>query len=303
MSRSLLLVSAFILISSAAFAGSSKAWNAAKKVHADAPIIAGIDVASAKSSESFKKFFPLLLQKKPEAKEVLDRLQKDCSFDPFVAVNSVVAVIDDKGGGNKGAFFIALTGWDPKKLGACAQKIATSEKKDIKIGAVTKGIQEIEMVGKDEKVYLGWIGNNVLVFATEPTDRAFVESMMAGKGAGESSKLARKLDTSATVWMSVIKEQPIQKSIVMKALYGTIKLVKANVAADVRIVTGDKQQATDLVTAFNTQLPQMQPNLPAPAQTLVKSLKLKATGAEVQATAGAPEKDVLELMTMLSALL
>ncbi len=303
MSRSLLLVAALVVAPSLAVAGSSKAWNAAKKVHVDAPIIAGIDIGSAKSSESFKKFFPLLLQKKPEAKDALARLQKECSFDPFVAVNSVVAVIDNTSGDNKGAFYIALNGWDAAKLGACAQKIAKSENKELKLGAIKKGIQELEMVGKADKAYLGWIGKDVLVFATDPTDRAFVESMLAGKGAGQASRLARKLDTAATVWMSVIQAQSIQKGIDMKAVFGTVKVAKGNFAADVRVVVGDKQQAADLVTAFNTELPKVQGTLPEAAQTLAKSMKIKATGPEVQATANAPEKQVLELLTMLSAFL
>ena len=303
MSRSLLLVAALVLTPSLATAGASKAWNAAKKVHPDAPILAGIDVASAKSSESFKKFYPLMLQKKPEAKDVLDRLQKQCNFDPFVAINSIVAVVDDKSGDNKGAFYIALNGWDAKKLGECGQKIAKTENKTLKVGPVTKGIQELTMEGSNDKIYLGWIGKDVLVFATSPDDRKFVESMMKGKGTGEASKLAKKLDTSATVWMSVIKAQQIQPGIDMTALYGTVKLSGGNMAADVRVVTGDKDQATKLVDAFNKDLPKVQGSLPPAAQTLVKSLKMSAAGAEVQATAGAPEKDVLDLITMLLAVM
>jgi hypothetical protein len=302
MSRSLLLVAALLVVPSIATAGSSKAWNAAKKVHPDAPIIAGIDVKSAKDSEMFKKFFPILLEKKKDAKDVLDRLQKECAFDPFTAVNSVVAVIDDNAGGNKGAFYIALNaGWNAKTVGECAQKIAKTEKKELKVGAVKKNLQEMEMVGKSERIYLGWLGKDVLVIATEPTDKTFAEAMITGKGKGEAAKLAKKLDTGATVWMAVIKEQSIQKGIDMKALYGTVKLAKANLAADARIVTGGKDQAESLVTAFNTEIPKMAGSLPAAAQLMVKNMKMKAAGAEVQASTNAPEKDVMDLLQMLMA--
>lgn len=296
MSRRLLLVTALVLAPSLAAAGPSKAWTAARDVHADAPVIAGIDVKSAKDSEAFKKFFPMLLKKKPEAKEVLDRLAKECSFDPFIAVNSIVAVVDDAN--DKGAFFIALDGWDAAKLGACGAKIATTEKKELKVGPVTKGIQKLEMVGKGDSIYLGWIGKDVVMIATNPTDRSFVEAMMGGKGAGEAGKLAKKIDTGATLWMSVIKSESIQKGIDMKALYGTIKIAKGNVAAGARIVTADKQQAADLVTAFNREMPNVQGSLPPAAQALAKSLKVKASGAEVQATASAPEADVLALLSL-----
>lgn len=307
MSRSLLLVAALLVVPSIATAGSSKAWNAAKKVHPDAPIIAGIDVKSAKDSEMFKKFFPILLEKKKDAKEVLDRLQKECAFDPFTAVNSVVAVMHDKadgGGESKGAFYIALNaGWNAKTVGECAQKIAKTEKKEIKVGPVKKNLQELEMVGKTDRMYLGWLGKDVLVISTDPTDKTFAEAMITGKGKGEAGKLAKKLDTAATVWMAVIKEQSIQKGIDMKALYGTVKLAKGNFAADARIVTGDKDQATNLVTAFNTEIPKMAGSLPAAAQLMVKNMKMKAAGAEVQASTNAPEKDVMDLLQMLMALM
>ncbi len=301
MSRSLLLVAAFVLTPSLATAGASKAWTAAKKVHPDAPIIAGIDVASAKSSESFKKFFPILLAKKADAKDVLDRLQKECNFDPFVAINSIVAVVDNKDNDNKGAFYVALNGWDAKKLGECGKKVAKSDNKELKVGPVVKGIQEFSMAGSDDKFYLGWLGKDVLVFATNPDDRKFVESMMKGKGTGQASKLAKKLDTTATIWMSVIQSQNIQPGIDMTALYGTVILAGGNMNADVRVVTGSKEQATQLVDAINRDLPKAQGMLPPAAKALVKSLKMTALGAEVQATTGAPEKDVLDLITMLQA--
>jgi hypothetical protein len=297
--RSLALVAALAFIPSIASAGASKAWTAAKKVHPDTPIIAGLDVASAQASESFKKFFPMLVAKKPEVKEVLDKLQSTCQFDPFTAINSIVAVIDDAAD-NKGAFYIALNkGWNTAKIGDCAQKLAKGEGKEIKAGAVKKGIQEMTMVGKDEKIYLGWIGKDVLVIATEPTDKAFVQSMLSSKPKGEADKLASKLDTSSTVWMAIIKDQSIQPGIDMKSMYGTVKIANANVASDVRIVTADDKQATNLVTTLNQQLPQVQKGMPPAIQNMMKTLKVVAAGKEVQATASAAEKDLLSLMPLL----
>jgi hypothetical protein len=304
MSRRLLaLTLCLVVVPSVAAAAPSRAWTAAKKVHAEAPIIAGVDVASAKASESFKKFWPMLLDKKPEVKEVLDKLQTTCSFDPFTAVQSAVAVVDD-GANNKGAFYIALKGWDATKLAGCMKKVATGEKKELTVGAIKKGIQELEMKGRDEKLYLGWIGKDVLVVATDPTDKSLVEKMVGGKGTGQANKLANKLDTGATVWMVVLKQQPIQGSIEMKALYGTAKIAKGNVAGDMRIITGDAKQATDLVTMVNSQLPAAQSGgmLPPGAAAIVKSLKIKSAGAEVQATASAPEADLLSLLSLVMAM-
>jgi hypothetical protein len=299
MSRSSLALTAALFVAwvpSVAVAAPSKAWTAAKKAHVDAPIIAGLDVASAKSSQSFTQFYPLLLASKSDVKEVLDKLQDQCKFDPFVAVNSVVAVIDNEND-NKGAFYIALKGWDATKLGTCAKKLAKSEGKEIVVGPVKKGIQQYEMKGKDEKLYLGWVGKDVLVVATDPKDKSLVEQAIGGKGKGQANQLASKLDTSSTMWMVVIKSQSVQPGIDMKALYGTVKVANGNVDSNIRVLTGDATQATQLVTTFNKELPNLGKSLPPAAASLVKTLKLTSTGAEVQASASAPEKDLLALVT------
>lgn len=304
MSRRLLLVAALVVAPSVAFAGPSRAWTAARKVHQNAPIIAGIDVASAKSSEAFKTFFPVLLKQQPKAQTVLDDLKKHCDFDPFVAINSVVAVIDDSGGGNAGAFYIALNkGWDVTTVGECAQKMAKSIKGEVKMGAIKKGVQEIEFVGGTDKAYLGWIGKDVLVFSSDPGNKTFVEKMVSGKGGGAAAKLAAKLDTSATVWMAVIKEQSLPENMKMKAMAGTVKIAGGNVAMDLKMGMGDKKQAATFVTMANKELPALTPNLPPAAQTLIKTLKLKSAGADVQATATGTEQDVISLVQMALAFL
>lgn len=298
MSRHLLAVAAVVaLLPAAAFAAPSKAWNAAKSVHPEMPIIAGVDVASAKSSETFKKFYPLLIQQKPEVQEVLDKLKTTCKFDPFTAINSAVAVVDDSAN-NTGAFYIALTGWNAVKLADCAKKVAKADKKQLTVGPIKKGIQELTMKGEDKKMYLGWIGKDVLVVATDPSDRALVEKVLTSKGGGVTGGMAAKIDTSATVWMAVVKEQAIQPGITMKGLYGTVKVAQGNVAGDLHVVTGDEKQATSLVTAFNKEMPTVQKGLPPAAQALVKSLKMTSAGAEVNATASAPEKDLLGLLAL-----
>jgi hypothetical protein len=299
MMRSILAVAAVVaLVPSSALAAPSRAWTAAKKAHADAPIIAGLDVASAKASESFKKLYPKLLKEKPEVKDVLDRLSATCSFDPFTAVHSVVAVIDDSRD-DRGAVYLALTGgWDAAKLGDCGKKIAASENRELTVGPIKNGIQELVMTGERDKVYLGWIGKQVLVVATDPMDRSLVQKMLTGKGAGRANKLANKLDTGATAWMVGMKAQPLENGIEMKALYGTANVNSGTVAGDMRVVTGDATQAANLVTMINTELPKVQPMLPPGAKAMVASLKLSATGAEVQGTASAPEKDLLSLLQL-----
>ncbi len=298
MARTSLALVVALAVPSVAIAAPSRAWTAAKKAHIDAPIIAGIDVASAKSSDSFKQFYPLMLASKPEVKDVLDMLADGCKFDPFVAVHSVVAVVDDADD-RKGAFYIALKGWDAKKLGACAKKLAKSKSKELTVGAVKKGIQQLEIKGKDEKLFVGWIGKDVLVITSEPGEKALLEKALGSKGTGEANRLAGKLDTGSTMWAVVIKSQNMQPGIDMKALYGTVKLASGNVDSDVRLVTADAKQATQLVTTVNKELPTLGKSLPPSAASMLKTLKLSNSGAEVHATASAPEKDVLGLVGML----
>lgn len=301
MLRSLFAVVVVVTVAVPSIASSapSRAWTAARKAHADAPIIAGMDVASAKSSESFKKFYPLLLAKKPDVKDVLDSLQTHCSFDPFTAIRSVVAVVDDTNN-DRGAFYLALArGWNAAKLGACVKKVGKAEKqKDIVVGPVKKGIQQFSVKGGGDTLYVGWIGRDVLVVATDPSDKALLQSMLGGNKGGEANRLANKLDTGATLWMVVIKSQPIQANVEMKAFSATIKVARGNMDADMRVVTGDTAQATELVTMFNRELPNVQSSLPPAAKALVKTLELTSAGAEVKATASAPEADVLALLGM-----
>jgi hypothetical protein len=147
-------------------------------------------------------------------------------------------------------------------------------------------------------MYLGWIGKNVLVVATDPGDRALVEKAITSKGGGATGAMAAKIDTSATVWMAVIKEQQIQSGITMKGLYGTIKVAAGIIAGDLHVVTGDDKQAKTLVDAFNKEMPNVQKSLPPAAQALVTSMKMSSAGAEVNATASSPEKDLLGLLSL-----
>jgi hypothetical protein len=297
MSRSLLLVAAVLVVPSLASAGTSKAWTAAKKNHVDAPIIMGFDVASAKASDSFKQIFPKLIAKKPEVQDVLAKLQTTCSFDPFKAISSVVAVVDDAN--DPCAFYIALTGgWNTKKLAECGKKIAKAEGKTLISKTTKKNIQELSLSGKDDHLYLGTIGKDVVVMTTKPTDSAFLETVMASKGGTDADKLVAKLDTGSTVWMAVIKSKEIQPGVQMKAVFGTIHIANSNVNVDVHAQLSDAATATKLVDDANKQMPAQAAKMPPMIQNIVKTVKLTADGADVHATASATEKDVLALLQM-----
>lgn len=302
MSRSLLLVGALLAIPSLASAGSSsRAWTAAKKVHLDAPVIMGIDVASAKSSEAFKTLFPKLLAKKPEAKDVLDKLQATCNFDPFTAISSVVAVVDDDN--DKGAFYIALTGgWNATKLTDCGKKVAKGEGKTLTVKQSKKNVIELTLSDDPDKVYIGTIGKDVIVVSTTPNESTLLESAMTSKGTGETGKLAAKIDTSSTVWMAVTKTKELQPGVQMTAVYGTVHIASGTVNVDARAVLSDPAQATKLVDQANKDLPAETKSMPPFVQNIVKTLKLTANGPEIQATANAPEKDVLTLISLTGVL-
>jgi len=297
MSRSLLLLAALVAAPSLASAGTSKAWTAAKKNHVDAPIIMGIDVASAKASDSFKEMFPKLVAKKPEVKDVLAKLQTTCSFDPFTAISSVVAVVDDAN--DQGAFYIALTGgWNAAKLADCGKKIAKADGKELSAKATKKNIQELSITGKDDHMYFGSIGKDIIVVTTNPTDSAFLEKVMASKGGSGASKLVAKIDTGSTVWMAVTKSKELQPGVQMTAVFGTVHIANSNVKVEAHAQLSDAASATKLVDQANAELPKAGASMPPMVQGILKTLKLSASGAEVVATANAPEKDVLSLIKL-----
>jgi len=305
MSRRFLLLAALVVVApDLAIAAPSKAWTAAKKVHVDAPYIAGIDVASAKQSELFKKFFPVLLKKEPAVGSTLDLLKQQCDFDPFAAINSIAVVMDDRNGGDaKGTFYLAMNGWDSAKVAACAQKLAKSINKELTIGTLSKGVQEFQVTGESDKYFLGWIGKDVIVISKAGmNDRAVLEKSLRSKGGGAAAKLVGKIDTGATLWFAAIKEQAIKEAnMTMKSLHGMVKIAKGNVAADVRMTVDDKQHAADAVTQFQKELPGLAKQLPSAAQNIVNNAKLKSVGAEIQVTTTAVETDVVDLLNLVMA--
>lgn len=281
---------------SLAEAAPSRAWAAAKKAHAEVPILVGVDVAAVSSTELFKKLVPPLLEKE-DGKEVVEKLQKHCSIDPFTAVKSIVAAVDDKND-DQGAFYVALAGLDAGKVAACATKLAAADGKQLTV--TTKGsVQEMTVKGETSKLYVGWIGKDVLVITTNPTERALLDKFMKGKGKGDANKLAGKLDTGAAAWMVVMRAEANPMGFDMKAVYGAVKVATGTLAAEVRIVTGNPKQATDTAAMATAALPAIGKNLPPAASAILKTLKISSAGADVVATGTATEKDVMALLTAL----
>src|SRR5436190_432371 len=102
----------------------------------------------------------------------------------------------------------ALVVVGPSVAVAGPSKAWTAAKK-LKAGAVTKGIQEIEVTGESKKAYFGWIGKDVLVLSKPFDDRAVIEKAIRSKGGGATGKLVAKIDTGATMWFAAMKEQVI----------------------------------------------------------------------------------------------
>jgi hypothetical protein len=275
-------------------AAPSRAWEAARKVHADVPILVGVDVAAVKSTELFKKLVPPLLEKE-DGKEVVEKLQKTCSIDPFTAVKSIVAAVDDKND-DQGAFYVALAGLDAGKVAACVTKLAAADGKQLTV-SMKGGVQEMAVKGETSKLYVGWIGKDVVVITTNPTDRALLDKFMKGKGKGDAGKLASKLDTSAAAWMVVLRAESNPMGFDMKGLYGTVKVATGNLAAEVRVVTANAKQATDTAAMVTAALPAIGPKLPPAASPILKTVNVTSAGVDVVATATATEKELMALLT------
>lgn len=299
MIRSLVTLTALAsltLASAPASAAPSRAWAAARTLDVDAPVLMGVDVKSFLRSASYKALLPRLLAKEPNAQVVMDRLKGACKIDAMASVNSMVAAVDDADE-SAGGFFIALSGLTSSKLATCVQKIAAADGKKLTVGPIEGGIQQLAMAGDETKLFVGWIGRDVLVIARDPSNREQLAKLLARKGATDGGRLAEKIDTGATVWMVVRKEQSVMEDVAMKAVYGTVKLAKGTASADLRVITGDAAQASSLSTLVGSQLPSVTSALPAAAARMVKSLRVTASGDEVKVTVSAPEKDLIELVT------
>lgn len=274
------------------------AWTAAKaSLPSTTAVVVGLDIETLTKTQLFKLAFPLILSQQPDFKSGLELIKTTCQIDPLKAIKGVVAGTDKDQ--TQGAIFIALTGIDEPKIVTCLEAIAKSKgDKDTKVVITRDGaITEIAM-GKD-KLYVSWIGKDVLVLPITTGDKAQLQTWTGGKKALAKAPVGAslaKVDTRSAVWAVSSVERDLE-GMKMKGGYGGLVSTKGSLAIDLHIVlpsAADAKTMADKATAdlaVKTSDPALAPAL----KPLLTAVSIKGAGPEVVIKAAFPEKDLLSL--------
>jgi hypothetical protein len=172
--------------------------------------------------------------------------------------------------------------------------VAKHEKKGKVTAKTSNKITEYAIEGESDKLYVAWLGKNVLAIATDPDDRQKLQDMIGGKGLkGDLAAAISRLDTKAAMWAAYAKTQSMGSSGTMKMIYGHADVKSQAVTADAHLIVGSSAEATKIAAEIKQALPQLLKSLPGPIQTVLGTLKVTAVADDVGFHVAASEDDVL----------
>ncbi|MEO7097679.1 MAG: hypothetical protein ABI175_30740 [Polyangiales bacterium] len=299
--RSVALAALLVAIPLRAHAGDKAAWTAAKaNVSKDTTVLVGLDLTQLTKSSLFTMAFPFLLSQQPEVKEGLELIKTTCKIDPLKVVTSVVAGTDDAQ--KHGAMFVALAGIDQPKIVSCLEAVAKVKGgKDAKVGVVTDG-KIVELTVGDKKVYMTWIGTNVLALPLDVANKADLAAWTA-KGLAKS-KVAKgmgKVNTSNAIWAVSAVAKELDEKTKMKMGYGSVVMASSTISADLHVQLGTAAEAKAAAEKAQKELTTMSqsPGLAANLQKLLAGITVTSVADEIQVKGAMPESDVLSLIAAL----
>lgn len=281
-------------------AETSRAWAAAKdNLPANTAIVMNVNIAALAKSQVVSQMLPMLLGADQDAKKTFDMFKSECKLDPFSAMQSVLVGTD--AAQEHGVAYIALAGIDRPKLTACMTSIAKAMTKQ---PVAIKSDGNISEITVDKgKVYVGWIGNDVVVVPLKDSDKASLASWMGGKGGFARSTAAKpvgKVNTGAAIWgaTTVSKQLP---DATMKAGYGSITYANGNLSADVHAQLENAKQASAVATQASSQIAQFKgdASIPQGITDAIKTVKVTSAADEVMVKASIAEKDLAQLLMLL----
>jgi hypothetical protein len=305
----ILAAAAVTLVASHAGAD-SKAWSAAKAgLPGDAKLVIGVDFAAIQKTALFATYYPMLLEK-ADAAAAIDTMKTACKIDPLSAVQGVV--VATSGDRADGAIYIALAGIDKAKLSSCIELAARSKAKDPADKAAADKAAKIsvkhdgnitQVTSGTDSTFIGWVGKDVIVVSLHAQDRASLVKWMGGKGALGKSALGKSIartNTSAALWGAGDESREVEAGITVKGAYGTARLAKGNLDADLHAVMENAAQATTLAASANKQLDEARGGgqLPPMFSGLLKSVTITAASDEVVLKASVVEKDLMSALSL-----
>lgn len=291
-----------VLAPARAEADAGRAWAVARdNLPASASMVIGVDFTAITKSTLFGQLMPLALSQQADVRKGLDLVKASCKIDPFAVIQGLVIARDPDSG--QGAVYVSLgAGLDQPKLMKCLEEIAkASGLKDAKLSVKKTGaITELAM--DKDKIYVSWIGSDVLVIPLDIRDRAQLEKWSGQKGALARSpvgKLLASANTRGTVWGASSQAKQLDPGINMKGAYGALTMAGGNLVIDLHVTMDSAKAATEAAAKATTQIAQVSAGKAPPnVQAMLKQVSVKAVGAEVAIKATVPESELLGLMSM-----
>jgi len=295
--RSIAIATLLVAVPLRAHAGDKAAWTAAKaNLPKDTTVLVGLDLTQLTKSTLFTMAFPLILSQQPDVKEGLDLIKSTCNLDPLKVVTNVVVGTDDTQ--KHGAMFVSLAGVDQPKIVSCMEAVAKAKGNDAKVGVTTDG-KITELSVGDKKVYLTWIGTNVIALPLDFANKADLTAWTA-KGLAKSKvgKAMTKVNTGSAMWAVSAVAKDIDDKMKMKLGYGSVAMGSSTITADLHVQLGsaaDAKAAAEKAQKELTTLAQS-PGLAANLQKLLGGITVTSVTDELQVKGSMPETEVLQLV-------
>lgn len=298
--RSIAIAALLVAIPLRAHAGDKAAWTAAKaNLSKDTAVLIGLDLTQLTKSSLFTMAFPFILSQQPDVKEGLALIKSTCNLDPLKVVTSVVIGTDNDQ--KHGAMFVSLSGVDQPKIVSCLEAVAKAKGNDTKVGVTTDGkITELAM--GDKKVYLTWIGTNVVALPLDFANKADLTAWTA-KGLAKSKvgKAMTKVNTGNALWAVSAVAKELDDKVKMKLGYGSIAMANATMTADLHVQLGSATDAKAAAQKAQKDLTtrSQSPDLAANLQKVLAGITVTAVTDEVVVRGSIPESEVMSLVMAL----
>ena len=288
---------ALSLFAAATASAESKSWAAVKgSVMPKAAIVFGGNLDAVRTTKVYTSAVQALLASEPDAREAFTLIKDTCKIDVPTAVADFTVVMQRD---EKPLIVLGLNGLDEARLVGCLEAVAQKKTgQAVKLTGKRKGkITSYSIPGEKKQIHAAWLAKDVIAFIDDPSNRGRLQAMTTGKAAkGQLGKLLGKANTSAPLWAAVaIKEK--EDGMTIQGGYGDVSLAGGKFTASIHVELASAAEAQKGLTMGQQALAEVKKAMPANTTlaSLLGSLKLGATGAELDLTATMADGDAMQI--------
>ncbi len=151
-------------------------------------LVIGADLTAIAETKLFNTFLALAMAKEPDAKKVFETIKTSCQIDPLSAVHGVVLRRRRSQAGRGLPRSARASISQARELRRAGRQVPGRQGSKLtvkKTGAIT------EISTDKEKLYVSWIGTDVLVVGSDVHDKAALEKWVGQKGGLAKSPVAK----------------------------------------------------------------------------------------------------------------